>query len=270
MPSVSVVVLTYNEEELIAHTLARLQWADEIVVVDSFSKDNTREIAAAAGAKVRVLTHEFRNFSEQFNWGIAQASGDWIFMVDADEMVTPELEASVRNTVRANPSEDIFLLRRDSYVFGRRMRSSSWSGEWIPRLFRKGTVHYTGAVHPDLQIGGRPTGRLDGILLHYTYRSMAKYFEKFQLYSTLWAEKAYVSGRRTNLPLALASSVWRVFHNYFIRGEILDGSVGFAISVLGGMHTFIRHMKLWGMQHEERFAEVESGEEKTHDPDGKG
>ena len=265
MPSLSVVVLTYNESEIIPYCLGRLQWADEIVVVDSFSRDDTRELAAALGAK--VLTHPFKNFSDQFNWGIAQATGDWIFMVDADEMVTPELRDSVIRTVQSNPSIDIFILRRDSYVFGRMMRSSSWSGEWIPRLFRRGTIEYVGEVHPDLQVGDRPTGKLDGILLHYTYRSMAKYFEKFQLYSTLWAEKAYATGRRTNIPKALASSAWRVFHNYFIRGEIRDGAVGFVSSVLGGMHTFIRHMKLWGLQNAERFGRIY--EEDAHGIDGK-
>lgn len=270
-PSVSAVVLTYNEEELVPHTLARLLWADEILVVDSFSKDRTRELAAAAGANVRVLTHEFRNFSEQFNWGIAQAAGDWIFMVDADELVEPALRDSVLATVRSAPGEDIFLLRRDSYVFGHRMRASSWSGEWIPRLFRRGAVEYAGEVHPDLQIGDRPTGRLDGILLHYTYRSAAKYFEKFQLYSTLWAEKAYASGRRTSVPEAVVSSIWRVFHNYCIRGEIRDGTVGFLMSVLGGMHTFIRHMKLWGMQHAGEIGAIHDRpalpEENSHDAD---
>ncbi len=254
MPSVSAVVLTWNEREMIPHCLSRLQWADEIVVVDSNSADDTRELAAAKGAK--VLTRAFTNFADQFNWAMAQASGDWIFLVDADEIVTPELAESVRRAAGSNPSADIFLCRRDSYVFGRRMRSSSWSGEWLPRLSRRGAIEYTGEVHPDPQVGSRPTERLDGVLLHYTYRSMAKYFEKFQLYSTLWAEKAYAGGRRTSIPKALGSSVWRVFHNYCIRGEFRDGAVGFVCSVLGGMHTFIRHMKLWGMQHRERFGRI--------------
>lgn len=273
MPSVSAVVLTYNESEIIPHCLSRLQWADEIVVVDSFSKDDTRELAAAKGA--RVLTRAFKNFADQFNWGMAQAESDWIFMVDADEIVTPELAASVLRAIRSNPPVDIFLLRRDSYVFGRRMRSSSWSGEWIPRLFRRGAIEYVGEVHPDPQVGDRPVEKLEGLLLHYTYRSTAKYFEKFQLYSTLWAEKAYAGGRRTSVPYALASSAWRTFHNYFIRGEFRDGVVGFVSSVLGGMHTFIRHMKLWGMQNRERFGRIyerDGGEaenaEEEHGADG--
>lgn len=266
MPSVSAVVLTHNESEVIAACLSRLRWADELIVVDSFSTDDTRDLAAAAGAK--VLTHEFKDFSSQYNWAIAQATGDWILTVDADEMLTSALRDSIVAAVRANPETDIFAMRRDSYVFGRRMRSSSWSGEWLPRLFRRGTITYAGEVHQDPRIGGRKVGRLDGLLIHYTYRSVVRYFEKFQLYSTLWAEKVNIEGRRTSVPYALASSVWRVLHNYFIRGEWRDGSVGFVISVLGGMHTFMRHMKLWGLQNREKFGRIH--EEDFRGPDGKG
>lgn len=254
MPTLTVMVLTHNESEMIRLCLDRLRWADELLVIDSFSEDDTRELAAALGAK--VLTHPFRNFSDQCNWGLARASGDWILQIDADELATPELRDSVLRVVASNPPEEIFSLERDSYVFGRLMKSSSWSGEWIPRLFRRGAVTFAGEVHQDPQVGGRPVGKLEGKLIHYTYRSTRKYFEKFELYSTLWAEKAFANGRRTTIPKAVAGSVWRVFHNYFIRGEIRDGAVGFVIAVLGGMHTFMRHMKLWGLQNAERFGRV--------------
>lgn len=260
--TVSAVVLTRNEAECIADCLSRLRWADEILVVDSFSTDNTRELAAAAGAK--VLTHAFTDFSSQYNWALAQAAGDWVYTVDADEMTSPELAESIVRTVRANPRYRIYTVRRDSYVFGRLMRSTAWSGERLPRLFRRGEITYTGEVHQDPRIGGRPTGRLDGILHHRTYRSMAQYFDKFQLYSTLWAEKAYARGRRTGIAKAVAGTVWHLFHNYFIRGEILDGVTGVACCLLGGAYVFIRHMKLWGLQNAEKFAE------KNHGADGKG
>lgn len=255
MPTLTIMVLTHNEAEIIARCLSRLTWADDLLVIDSFSEDNTRELAEAAGA--RVLTHPFKNFSDQCNWGLSQAQGDWILQIDADEMVTPELRDSVQATLAAEPAIDLFSLQRDSYVFGRLMRSSSWSGEWIPRLFRKGAVTFAGEVHQDPQVNGRPVGKLDGKLIHYTYRSTAKYFEKFQLYSTLWAEKAYANGRRTGIVKAMGSSLWRFFHNYFIRGEIRDGKVGFVIALLGGMHTFIRHIKLWGLQHAEEFGRID-------------
>lgn len=256
--TISAVVLTYNEEDLIATCLSKLTWADEILVVDSFSKDRTVELAEKAGA--RVLLHPFGGFASQTNWGFSQAKGDWLLQIDADEFVTPELRDSVLATVRGGASTDIHAVRRDSYVFGRLLRSSAWSGEWIPRLSRKGSIEFAGEVHPDPQIAGRPVGRLGGRLIHYPYRDTKKYFEKFQLYSTLWAEKAREKGRRTSVPLACASSLWRVFHDYFIRGGILDGRIGFVLAILGGMHTFIRHIKLWGMQHAQEFARVREKE----------
>ncbi len=259
MPTVSVVMITLNEEEILPHSLSRLRWADEIVVVDSHSTDRTREIAAEAGAK--VFTRAFKDFSDQTNWAMAQATGDWIFIIDADEMVTPALRDSVRRTVESNPSIDIFYIALDSYVLGRRMKARSLSGEWHPRLFRRGTIEYVGAVHQDPQIGGRPTGKLDGKVLHYTARSIVGTFKKSEKYALLWAEKAYAAGRRTNLPKAIASALWRTFHNYFIRGEIRDGTIGLFCSIGTGMHTFTRHMQLWGMQHREEFARVYEEEE---------
>lgn len=262
MERITAVVLTRNEEEMIGRCLGRLAWADEVLVVDSFSTDDTVRLAEAAGA--RVLQHPFRDFSEQTNWAFAQAGGDWILQIDADELVTPALRDSILSALRNGPPYDIYTLRRDSYVFGRLLRSSSWSTEWIPRLFRRGSVTFAGEVHQDPQIGDRATGRLDGLLVHYTYRSTAKYFEKFQLYSTLWAEKARARGRRTGIVKAGVASIWRCFHDYFIRGGIRDGRIGFVLAVLSGMHTFIRHIKLWGLQNAEEFARIYE----TEDVDG--
>ncbi len=259
MPTVSVVMITLNEEEILPHSLSRLRWADEIVVVDSHSTDRTREIAAEAGAK--VFTRAFKDFSDQTNWAMAQATGDWILIIDADELATPALRDSVRRTVESNPSIDIFYIPLDSYVLGRRMKARSLSGEWHPRLFRRGTIEYVGAVHQDPQIGGRPTGKLEGKVLHYTARSIAGTFKKSEKYALLWAEKAYAAGRRTNIPKAVASALWRMFHNYFIRGEILDGSIGVACSVAAGTHIFIRHMKLWGLQNKELFSRIPDDKE---------
>ncbi len=259
MSSLTALVLTRNEEEMLPLCLERLAWADEILVIDSGSTDRTVEIAESMGA--RVVYHQFSDFSSQCNFGWAEARSDWVLQIDADELVDSELAASVQFTVENNPRLDIYSVHRDAYVFGRRMRSSSWSNEWIPRLFRKGTVQFSGLVHQEPNINGRPVGRLDGMLIHYTYRSTEKYFEKFQLYSTLWAAKAYEQGRRTNLFIACTASIWRFFHNYLIRGEIRDGKVGFLLSLLGGMHTFIRHTKLMGLQHAEKFGRVGEPEE---------
>lgn len=262
MTSVTALILTFNEEEMLARCLHRLRWVDEILVIDSGSTDGTLAVARAAGA--RIEHHPFKDFASQCNYGLERASGDWILQIDADEVVTRELAASVRKVVTGNPPEDIFSLCRDACAWGRFMKASSWSGEWIPRLFRKGAVTFIDEVHQDPQINGRPVGRLDGKLLHYSYRTVEQYFKKFGLYSTLWAAKERSHGRRTTLPKAVAASLWRAFHNYFIRGEIRDGRIGFVTSVLAGMHTFTRHVKLWGLQNAEEFAHIPDAEEKSY------
>ncbi len=259
MATVSVVMITYNEAEILPYSLPRLEWADEIIVVDSNSSDRSVEIARERGA--RVFTRTFTDFSDQSNWAIEKATGDWILIIDADELMTRELAESIRRTVQENPSVDVFALRIDTYLIGRMMRSTPWSKVWALRLFRRGTVRYSGAVHQDPQVGNRPVGRLDGILLHCTCRSIEKLFEKHQLYSTLWAKKARDGGRTTSILKALCASVWRIFHNYFIRGEILDGSIGVACSVAAGTHIFIRHMKLWGLQNKELFSRIPDDKE---------
>ncbi len=259
MATITALVLTHNEEAIIARCLERLAWADEMLVVDSHSTDRTRDIARAAGA--RVVEHTFVDFSSQCNFGLGEAGCDWVLQIDADEMVTPKLRDSVIAAVRGYPGPDIYSVYRDAVVFGHRMKSSAWSHEWIPRLFRKGSVTFAGAVHQEPQINGREVGKLDGLLVHYTYRSVARYFDKFQLYSTLWAEKARAGGRSSGLAKASASGLWRFFHDYLIRGCIRDGRVGFLVAVLGGMHTFIRHIKLWGLEHAEEIGGMNERED---------
>lgn len=259
MPTISAVVITKNEEEMLPKCLARLSWADEVLVIDSFSTDRTVELAEAAGA--RVIQHPFSDFSSQFNYGIDQARCEWLFLVDADELVTPGLrDAVLRVRAEDKPEHDVYDIVRDSVVWGHLMKGKAWSDEWIPRLFRKGTLRYEGEVHPKPMTGDVSRGKLrGGRLHHYTYRSVSLYFQKFQLYSTLWAEKARANGRTSGIAKATAAGLWRVFHNYVIRLEFLDGRMGFAMSVLAGMHTFIRHLKLWGLDNAEALGRVEEG-----------
>ncbi len=253
--TVSAFIMTRNEEEMLPHCLSRLTWADEILVIDSHSTDNTQDIARSFGA--RVIVRDFAGFGPTCNFGQDEATSDWVLHVDADELVSTRLRDAVKRTVAAAPTTDIFSVQRDSVVFGRRLKSSAWSGEWLPRLWRRGVLRFEGVVHPKPLLEDRPVDRLDGVMLHYPYRSVAKYFEKSESYSTLWAEKARDKGRRSGIAKGAASGLWRVFHDYFIRGGIRDGRVGFLLALTGGMHTFTRHIKLWGMEHAAELGRVD-------------
>ena len=245
MPKLTVSILTKNEEEMLPAALASVAWADEVVVTDSGSTDRTVEIAEAAGA--RVLFREFDDFSTQFNWSFEQSRNPWIMSLDADEVVDEELARSIRETLASEPEFEVYQVLRDAFFLGRRMRSTSWSHERLPRLFKKGAMVYSGLVHPIQEYGNRRTGLLKGRLLHYTYRDMEQYFRKFQHYTSLWAKNQHARGRRVSLPILAANSIWRFFHNYFLRREFLDGRYGFIASVLAMAYTFIKYIKLWDL-----------------------
>jgi protein-S-isoprenylcysteine O-methyltransferase Ste14/glycosyltransferase involved in cell wall biosynthesis len=245
MPKLTVSILTLNEEEMLPAALASVAWADEIVVTDSGSTDRTVEVARAAGA--RVLFRKFDGYSTQFNWGFEQSENPWILSLDADEVVDDELAISIRETLASEPEYEVYNVVRDAFVLGRRMRSKAWSNERLPRLFKKGALVYSGLVHPTIEYGGRQVGLLKGRLLHYTYRDMEQFFLKFQQYTSLWAKNQHAGGRRVSLPIFVANSIWRFFHNYFLRREFLDGRHGFIFSILSMAYTFVKYIKLWDM-----------------------
>ena len=251
-PTLTALVLTLNEETRLPSCLERLTWADEILVVDSLSTDRTVAIAEAAGAK--VLTRKFTGFSDQINFGLDAAGSEWTLMVDADEWVTPELGESVRKTLADNPQYEIYNVVRDAFFLGRLMRASSWSGERLPRLFKKGSISFTSMVHPIPQLGGRRVGVLGGKLLHNTNVSMEQYFSKFQHYSTLAARDAYAAGKRPGIAVVFLDAIWRFFHNYLIRGEIRDGRIGLLSSGLAAIYSFTKYAKLWGLEDARRQA----------------
>ena len=245
MPKLTVSILTKNEEERLPAALASVSWADEIVVTDSGSTDRTVEIAEAAGA--RVLFREFDDYSAQHNWVFERIENPWIMVLDADEVVDEELARSIRDTLASEPKYEVYQVVRDSFVLGRRMRSTSWSHERLPRLFKKGALVYSGLVHQTPEYGDRQVGLLKGRLLHYTYRDLEQYFLKFQQFTSLWAKDQHAKGRRVSLPLCAANSLWRFFHNYFIRRDILDGRYGFIMSVLAMAYNFVKYVKLWDL-----------------------
>lgn len=261
MPSrsekVSAVVLTKNEEEMLPRCLASLGWVDEIVVVDSGSTDRTPAIAAEYGA--RFLHHDFDHFSAQFNWGIENAAGPWIFMLDADEVVDADLRRSLVALLdEPERKHEVYTVVRDAFFLGKRLRSTSWSGEKLPRLFLKGSAVYRGQVHPIVDVGGRSVGAIDkGRILHYTYRSLEQFFTKMRLYTSLWARNAHENGKTTGMAHAFATALWRMFHNYFFRGEILDGAIGCFLTATAGIYTFEKYMRLWDLNRQDALRRKE-------------
>ncbi|MDR1534657.1 MAG: glycosyltransferase family 2 protein [Planctomycetota bacterium] len=246
---ITAQIIARNEEETLPACLAGLDWADEILLVDSFSTDRTAELARAAGG--RVVQHEFADFSSQYNWGMERAAYEWIFIVDADEVVDPILGNALRRFKASEPEFEVYLVRRDAFFLGHRMRASSWSDDPLPRLFRKGCLSYRGLVHSTMDTGGRPAGRLEGRILHYSYRSLEQFFRKNSFYAGLWAADAFGRGRRAGLPGVFLRAGWAFFRNYLLRREFLDGKYGLLTASGSSVYTFEKYARLWDLGRKE-------------------
>jgi len=249
MAKLTVSILTLNEEEMLPAALASVAWADEILVTDSGSTDHTVEIAKAAGAK--VLFRKFDDYSAQHNWAIGQITNPWIMVLDADEVVDDELARSIRETLASEPKYEVYAVVRDTFIFGHRMRSTAWSNDLLPRLFKNGAMHYSGMVHQAPEYGDRKVGFLKGRLLHYTYRDMEQYFQKFQHFTSLWAKDKHAKGRRVSLLYCAFAPLWHFFRSYTFRRGFFDGRIGFAMSMTSMAYNFVKLIKLWDLNRQD-------------------
>lgn len=243
MPKLSVLILCKNEEDRIVRCIRSVSWADEVLVVDAFSEDNSVQLAEDSGAT--VLRHEFANFAEQYNWGIERTAHEWILIVDADEEVTDSLRESICRLLAGAPEMDVYYVRRDAFFMGRRMRSSAWSNEYLPRLFRKPCLRYESPVHSTIKIMTERTGRVSpGVMYHYTYRDFSQCLEKLNRNSGLAAEDLFRKGKTVSPGSIFMRSLWRFFHNYVIRKDCLDGWPGIVSSCVAAFYVLSKYLKL--------------------------
>jgi glycosyltransferase involved in cell wall biosynthesis len=246
----TAIVTTLNEEENIAECLATLSFADEILVVDSFSTDRT--VAIAAIPRVRVLQHEYAGNGPQCNWAMDQAAHSWVLIVDADERVTPALAREIENLLAKGPSAEHYLLRRDNVFADRVIRHSGWGQDRLVRLLRRGSARYPEQrVHADMHPEG-PTPTLDAPLLHYTFRSMPQYLEKLHRYAEWGARDLAQEGRRAGFVEIALRPAWRFFRMFVLEAGFLDGLHGFVVCALQAYGVFLKWARLWELQRMEK------------------
>ena len=253
----SVLIPTFNEERHIRACLETVRWADELVVVDSFSTDRTREIAREIAN--RVLEHEYVNSATQKNWAIPQTSHPWVLIVDADERVTPELRDEILGVLEDSRGLDGFRIRRVNHFLGKRVRFCGWQNDSVLRLFRRDLGRYKEReVHADIIIESGKVGRLRGELLHYTFDSFDQYLRKFDRYTT-WAagDRAKRTPRVRWRHLALRPA-WRFFRQYVLQLGFLDGLTGLVICSLAAHSVFLKYAKLWERQTRGKGQETEN------------
>jgi len=243
MSRLSVILITKNEAAHIRACLESVAWADEIVVVDSGSSDDTVAIAREFTPHVHV--HDWPGFGAQKNRALGYATNEWVFSIDADERVTPELRTAIEAVLQdGGDARAAWRVSRLSSYCGRFMRHSGWYPDHIVRLFRRGAARFSDdLVHERLLVEGS-IGRLDGELLHHAFDSMEEVLRKLDMYSTAGAQKLHRQGRTTTLTGAVLRGLWSFFRTYVLRGGFLDGREGFMLAVSNAEGTYYRYLKL--------------------------
>ena len=242
VPRLSVIVITRNESASIARCLASVSFADEIVVLDSGSEDDTVARAQACGA--RVVSHpDWPGFGPQKNRALDLARGEWVLSIDADECVTPELAAEIQ-AVLAAPTHAGYGIPRLSNFCGRYMRHGGWWPDRVLRLFRRDAGRFTDArVHEKVLVQGS-TGRLRAHFLHDTHPTLDSALAKMNRYAIDGALAAHARGKRASLGTAIGHGAWTFIRMYVIRRGFLDGRHGFVLATVSAMGTFSRYAKL--------------------------
>lgn len=241
MGTLSVAVITRNEASTIRRCLESVDWADELIVVDSGSTDGTVEACRAFTSKVFVRA--FDTFDVQKNFAFAQARTDWILSIDADEVVSPALAVELREIVaRGGDGCDGFVLRRENYVCGRPIRYL-WGHDALVRLVRRGRGRFQGDVHEKLRVEGR-VGTLRQPLLHFNSTDLRQWMAKNRQYVELEARLRYRAGERFNPARALLAPLHVFFFRYVTLRGYRDGGLGFVLSCLLAFFTFRLHVRL--------------------------
>jgi len=239
--SLAAIVLTYNEEENIAACLESLAWADRRIVFDSFSTDRTTELARALGAE--VFQHPFENYAQQRNAALERVVADWIFFVDADERVTPELAEEIRAVLAEKGPEVGWWVPRHNYIFGRLTLGAGWYPDYQFRLFRRGFARWERAVHEIAVVDG-PTGYLKNPLIHYNYEGLADFIARQERYTDYDAQVLFREGIRPRLHTPYTQALRHFWWRFITLQGIRDGWHGLRLSVLMAYYEIVKYRKL--------------------------
>jgi len=239
----SVLIPTKNEARNLGACIDSTRWAEEVVVVDSGSRDGTIEIARAHAD--RVLEHEYVNSAVQKNWALPQMAHRWVLIVDADERVTPGLRAEIE-AVLADPARaDGYWIRRDNYFIGKRIRGAGWQRDKVLRLFDRTKGAYQALhVHAEVEVAGR-VDFLRERLTHDTYRDLDQYFEKFLRYTRWSAADLKARGVRASGSRLFFRPVARFLRQYVLEGGFRYGRHGLVLCMLAAFSVFTKYARRW-------------------------
>ncbi len=237
----TVIIPTFNEEAYLEDALFSVKFADEIIVIDSFSTDKTPRIAKKYATK--FLQRKFDNFSNQKNFALKEATGDWVLFVDADERVTHSLEAEIRETIQ-NPQHSGYKINFPHFYMNRFLYHHS---DDVLRLVKREGAIFSGSVHEKLHCAGT-IGKLKNKMLHFTYKGLHNYITKKEAYAWFQAEQLHKKDRKTNWFHLFFKPSYRFFRSFVLKGGFRDGVPGMTVAAVNAYGVFQRYVKLMLLQ----------------------
>lgn len=241
----SVTIITFNEERIIEKNLNAVHdLADEIIIVDSFSTDSTKEICLKF-PKVKFIQQKFLGFGKQKNLAIEQCQSEWILFLDSDEIPNGELIDSIRRIISEPKSAfNVYDVEFNNIFLGETLKYGGWGNIKRERLFKKGHGKYSEDIVHEAFLTTETKGKLQGKINHYTYKDIYHHIEKSNKYTSMMAEKMYKNGKKSNIFKILFKPLFQFFKSYFLRLGFLDGLVGYYAAATAAFYTFLKYKKL--------------------------
>jgi glycosyltransferase involved in cell wall biosynthesis len=249
-PTVSAIVVCFNEELNIGDCLESLRWCDEIVVVDSYSTDRTVQICKQFTA--RVLQRSWAGYRDQKAYAHSQATKDWVILVDSDERVSPQLQSEIRDALKQDGGVYAgYAIPRLVFYLKRWWRRGGWYPDYDVRLFRRDRATWGGSdPHEKIRVDGR-VRRLQHPLHHFTYRDIADHLERINRFTSISARELRQDGQRARLSDALLRPAARFFSSYVLKRGFMEGFAGFYVAVTAAVYVFLKYAKLWELDLED-------------------
>jgi len=239
----SIGIITFNEDRIIGKTLQAVKnIADEIIIVDSHSQDNTVEIAKSFGAK--VYGEEWKGFGPQKNSAIEKCTGDWILLIDADEVISPELSGNIISIINGENKYSVYKINRCCICFGKELKHGGWSNQYAVRLWKKGLVRVNDKLVHEGFVTNESIGKIKEKIYHYTYLTLHDYFIVFNKYTTLGAKEYYKRNKKSGFLKIVFNPLFTFIKMYILKAGFLDGLEGFVIAFSSALANMAKYFKL--------------------------
>lgn len=238
----SVIIVTKNESEHIARCLSSVAWADEIIIFDSGSTDNTVEICKKHTP--HVYETDWPGFGPQKQRALNKTRGDWVLSIDADEQISKDLQSEVQWAIQSQKNTHGFEIPRLSSYCGKQIKHGGWWPDYVLRLFKKESGKFSDSIVHERVILTGSIGQLKNPILHDSYTSLEEVLSKTNSYSSLGAKMLFDKGKKSSLIQAILRAIWTFFRTYFIKTSFLDGEQGFMLAISNAEVTYYKYLKL--------------------------